>query len=89
MPAYAVGRHVAYLYNATAAATLLTSPPAYASTNDGQTHAVIFNRFTVAASQALEVRHYTQVASATFGQGVGSNIGTEVFTEVWLMKEAS
>lgn len=90
-PTYITGRTRLSLYNATAATTLLLGGSSYtAASGDVGGEATLNGRFTVAASQALELRQYFQVASATFGLGVGTGDGnTEVYAEVWLEKEAS
>ncbi len=90
-PAYRVGRHQAFLYNATAAANLIVGTPAYSeNANNVQGWAWVEGRFTVAAAQALEIRHFTTTSVTTQGFGLyGDGTNTSVYTVVELEKEAS
>lgn len=87
-PAAAVDRHRAFIYNVTDGTTVLTGRNAYSSASDlVVTDAVVSGVFTVAASKALDLRHYTQAAAATYGLGVKINDGfTEIYSEVKLWK---
>jgi hypothetical protein len=91
VPAYRTARTQAYLYNATAGAAVADceSQPAYLDAlYNGYGVLSIKGRFTVAASQALEIRHYVQSGLATQGLGLHGNAGlTEIYTQVELWKE--
>ncbi len=93
-PAAAVGTHQTQLYNATAAAVVTdTNGNAIVGTSEyspaEQGRSILEGRFTVAASQALELRHQCQTTHTTNGLGVASNFTTEVYAMVELEKEAT
>lgn len=83
-PAYQVKNHQARLYNTTGAATLLTGT---ITRTEGtiMSHSVVVGRFTIAASQALEVQHYCNTTIATIGFGERANFTDEIYTvaEFW------
>ncbi len=90
-PAYRVGMHQTRLYNTTGSTTLLTGTSekivtGYSSPH--QTRSVLSGRFTVTASQVLELQHYCTTTFASQGFGWPANITTEVYTEVEIWKEA-
>ena len=82
-----VNHHQARLQNVTAATTLITGVGAYAAAGAtaGATDAVIVGKFTVAASQALEVQHRCETTNATNGFGSPCNFTTEIYAvaEFW------
>lgn len=82
VPAAAVNRHQAVLYNVTAAADVVAGTSAYsASTVGDMTHSFISGVFTIASPAAFEVRHRCQTTKNTDGFGVPSNFGrTERYT---------
>lgn len=91
VPAFSVQRHVAALYNATAGAYLLTGTSQYIGNPDyGNTYSEITGRFTVAAGQALEIRHETQLAVSPHGLGTYGSAATfaSVYTVVELWRES-
>jgi hypothetical protein len=82
-----VGKHKARLKNATSGSVLLVGSSEY-NTNSAScsTSSRIRGQFTVAASQLLQVEHYTQLASATTGLGASTGSGdVENYTvvELW------
>lgn len=81
-PAVSVGLHKAILYNVTGAAIILLGTSEYSFQTDiAQTRSWIVGQFTIAAAQALEVRHRSSVTRATLGFGVSSGFGeNEVYT---------
>ena len=80
-PALRVNAHQARLYNTTGAAVLLTGTSEYSHTDYvTSTRSIISGRFTVAASQALEVQHYCGTTKATYGFGVACNFTSEIYT---------
>jgi hypothetical protein len=87
-PAYRPGRHQLRLRNVTAGATLSVGSTAYSDTTAvSQSDSFVRGRFTVAASQALELQHYIQSGGAD-GLGVASSSGdVEVYTEIEFWKE--
>jgi hypothetical protein len=91
-PCYEVNRTRLRLRNVTDSATVLLGVNGYTDASDFTTlMALMFGRFTIAASKALELQHYTQVAKATTGLGLQSaatnNTETEVYAsiEFWLV----
>lgn len=89
-PCLAGTDHRAFLYNATGAVTVLQGENEYAgaaATETVQTRAWVRGQFTIAASQALELRHYINTGVATNGLGAVSNgSGVEVYTQVELWR---
>jgi hypothetical protein len=82
--------HLAYLYNVTDAADLLTGSTGYCDSAVGGagTNSVssITGRFTLAAAKVIELRHSCENAKATWGLGARSSRGkTEVYAlaEFW------
>lgn len=91
-PAYTVSGNRIRLQNITDATTVVTGASGQHTNNsNGTSDAWIFNRFTIAASKALEVQHVCQVTSNTYGFGVAMGgvfaTGVEVYTEAefWLI----
>lgn len=92
-PANAASLTKIVLYNATDSSVVLHGENAFCTTSDNVTvRARLRGRFTIGASKALEVRHYTASAVATTGLGVAMNINdptgasqSEVYTvaEFW------
>ena len=82
-PAYNCRRHQTRLYNITGAAVVLLGSSI--DTTTSQNSSSVVGRFTIAASQALEVQHQCQVTSATRGFGVEANIASEIYcvAEFW------
>ena len=84
-PATSVNRHKAKLRNTTASTNLLTGTSEFAYPNVSN-RSFISGKFTVAASQALEVQHVCETSNTTYGFGVATNAGVpEVYTvaEFW------
>lgn len=80
-------RNRAFIYNVTDAATL-----SLGSSEDATTvlnsRSTINDRFTLAATKVLELRHYTQLAVASNGLGLEvNNGGVEVYSTVEIIKE--
>lgn len=91
-PSYAVSRNRIRLRNVTDSTTVLTSASGQHCGSPASSDVWIFNRFTIAASKALEVQHICQNTSTTFGFGVSlgdtvAGAGVEVYTEAefWLI----
>jgi hypothetical protein len=86
-PAYAVDNHQARLRNTTAGSTVLVGTSQRTKAADGVTNrSVIVGRFTIAASQNLEIQHYCQTTLADQGFGVPNGFGeVEIYTiaELW------
>src|SRR3990167_8235197 len=77
-PGYRVATHMTRLQNATAATTLLMGSSQYiAAVTLAVSRSVLAGRFTVAASQALELQHYCGTTEATDGFGQATNIDVE------------
>lgn len=90
-PAYGVDSHQAKLVNTTAGANLILGTTMFAqatvpTANFGMNHSVVAGKFTVAASQALEIQHTCTATLATNGFGPPASFGTEIYTQVNLWK---
>jgi hypothetical protein len=84
-----VDSHQARLQNITAGTTLLTGTCEYGGHLNADwdgSRSFVQGRFTVAASQALELQHRCQTTKATNGFGVAFNITTEVYSRVVLRR---
>jgi hypothetical protein len=89
VPCAGVDRNQAILYNATGTAQITRGTSSVAPfTTTAQSVSYIRAVFTVAASQALEIRHRCQTTGTTVGFGVESNFGTERYTRVCLWRIA-
>lgn len=87
-PGYTVDRQKIRLYNVTDAVVIESGQSDFCGAYDaGTSWATLECRFTIAAGRALEIQHQVQSTSATYGLGVQSGFGTEVFTTVVLEKE--
>ena len=91
-PGARVGHHQTRLRNVTGAATLLLGNSAYedSAAYSSQNYSIIRGRFTIAASQAIEVQHYCDTTRASDGFGIPANLGVdEVYTvaEFWKISE--
>lgn len=89
VPGFGVDAHKARLRNVTDGTTVLVGTAEYSdsTTVSGVTRSVIKGRFTIAASKALEVQHFTTTTRATngWGQKTGAT-EVEVYTEVVLLR---
>lgn len=86
-PAFTVNNHQARVQNITAGTTIATGGTV-ASTTNVSNPSTIVSVFTVAAGQALEIQHRAETTRATDGFGQASSWGTEVYTQVLLVKVA-
>ena len=88
-PAYRVGRHQIKLRNATDSTDVCIGTPAYSeNANNVQGWAWIEDRFTIGASKALEIQHYTTTSVTTQGFGLyGDGTNSTTYTVVVLWKE--
>lgn len=87
-PAYYVGLHQAVLKNVTGGVNLLIGTSCFnsASIADTVDNSIIRGRFTITASQALEVQHKCATTNANTGFGAAASMGVgEVYTiaEFW------
>lgn len=88
-PAWQVKRHQIRLYNTTGAAAILIGTSEYAEDGGAAaregTRSFCCGRFTIAASQALEVQHQCEATKATYGLGIAANFTSEIYTiaEFW------
>lgn len=81
------GRHKLRLRNVTDTTTVLVGSSALV--DEAQTDSFLSGRFTIAASKALELQHYTALTQATNGLGVETNAGeVEVYAELEFWKVA-
>lgn len=82
-PAYFVNSHQIRLYNTTGAAVILTGTSETCNAVIGghsQTRSFIVGRFTIAASQALEVQHICETTKTNDGLGAAANFTSEIYT---------
>lgn len=88
-PATACDGHYLLLYNVTAGTTLCTGSGAHSSSTT-QTRAFLSDKFTVAAGQALELRHECKTTRNTDGLGTAMNISgkLEIFADIRFVKIA-
>ena len=85
-PGWKVDRHVARLFDTTAAAVLLEGTSESAAAVDSTTTpSRIVGRFTLAVQSVLEIQHQCQTTAATAGFGLATFIATEIYTvaEFW------
>ncbi len=89
-PGYQVNRHRMSLYNATAASTIESGLNAESgAVSDATTRAHVDAVFTIAAGQALEIRHFAETTSTTRGFGLAISDGaTEIYTQVEIWRVA-
>lgn len=86
-PANKVNAHQARLQNITDGTTLLLGQNAFAVSTTGMvTLATIVGKFTLASSKVLEVQHRAQTTAGTNGYGAATSWGTEVYTQVELIR---
>jgi hypothetical protein len=84
-PAFNTNRHQIRLQNVTDSATICSGSSEYSGTL--QTRSFIEGYvFTIGASKALEIQHQVAVTSNTNGFGVAGSFGTEVYTQVTLIR---
>ena len=86
-PAYGVNNHQARLRNTTAGTTVLIGTNERTKADEGiATRSFIVGRFTIAASQNLEIQHRVLTTLADIGHGYGHNFGeVNIYTiaEFW------
>lgn len=86
-PGHNAGDHQARLQNTTAATTILLGQLSGGATGGNTTTiSMVTGRFTVAASQALELQHRCTNTAATLGFGAAGSFGTEVYSQVFLRR---
>ncbi|KKN42645.1 hypothetical protein LCGC14_0710970 [marine sediment metagenome] len=86
-PAYATRRHQVRLQNITDVATEVLGTSSYAYTTD-QCRTFLSGRFTIADTKVFEVQHRGELTSATFGFGIASDWGDEIYTIAEFWREA-
>lgn len=88
-PARSTDWHQAKLQNATAGTTTLTGSSCYNPASGAiQNDSWVIGAFTANGSDYYEIQHYAITTGTTIGFGGGSNITTEVYTSVLLVKTA-
>ena len=87
VPAFAVGRNKAVLFNVSDSAIELFGTSEYVSNvTASMVHSIIAGKFTISTSKVFEIQHQCESTGATYGFGVESNFGTiEIYTiaEFW------
>lgn len=89
-PAFDVSGHMIRLQNITGASTIITGTSEFASGASPltQSRSFIYHKFTVAASQALEIQHRCEITSSgATGFGKASDLGVvETYTVAMFRK---
>lgn len=87
-PHYGAQRSRLRLRNVTDSTDVLYGPTGvYNSAAEGVgLESTLVGVFTIAASKELELQHYTQVAKATDGLGIESNVAAEYYAQVELWR---
>jgi hypothetical protein len=91
VPGFYVAGHVAWLYDTTGATILVMGTAEYsdrAVSIGTVSRSILSGPFTLGVSSVLEVRHRCLTTQGTNGFGVAHSFGTNVYTELELMKEA-
>lgn len=84
-----VDMNVLRLQNITDSSTTVTGMSIEASSGQGTKQALLFGRFTIAASKVFELQHLSGATKATNGFGYPASLGlTEIYSTVILVKEA-
>lgn len=87
-PAHQCNGHQTRLQNATAATTTITGTTERAPAGAGvMTRSIVEGRFTSNGTDAYELQHRCGTTRATDGLGIAANLTTEVYAQVWLIKE--
>ncbi len=84
-PGWGVGANRIFLWNVTTSARTLNGKSVNSSAaNATTTHSALQGRFTIATNTDFEIRHFCQIAAATFGLGVAATEAAinEIYTEV-------
>lgn len=85
-PGYNVARHRARLVNSTDAVVILLGSSEHNGGSVG-TRSRLVGTFTLAAVKTVNITHFTQVATVTYGLGVETNDGfVNIYTEVFIEK---
>lgn len=88
-PSWISNKNKLIWFNVTDAATTTQGRGNYgdaAGADPGQADACLVGYFTIASAKAFELRHWIQLARATNGLGLNMNQGTEVFSQVKIIK---
>jgi hypothetical protein len=90
-PAYYVNRHQSRLYNVTDSTVAGIGSSAFAVAGyaaPDSTSSLGTAVFTIDSPKSFRIEHRCQTTEATQGFGVGSNFGTEVYTQITFLKLA-
>lgn len=86
-PGNLVNNHQSFLYNVTGATELKRGESSFANNSAGPlSRSSGHHVFTIAASQALEIRHRCSLTATSEGFGIAANFGTEIYTWVKLWR---
>lgn len=84
-PSWRVDANKLRLRNITDGTTALVGGSYYSGGGDVGTHSELRGRITIASTKTFELQHRCALTSATFGFGVGTDVGeVEVYAEVWI-----
>ena len=88
-PAYRTGLHQTRLQSisGTSITVLGTVGLSYAGTAASTDRSWVLARFTLAAETVLELQHWAQSTRLDDGLGPAGGIGTEVYADLWIVKE--
>lgn len=88
-PAYRIQYNQLRIYNATSSSSVQVGRSMYTDpTGNVFTVAAVAARVTITGSTAFEIQHRTYASLATYGFGIGTAFGDEIFTIVKIFKEA-
>ena len=90
-PAFNTNAHQSRLYNVSDSNVEQVGTTSFVNSNSGHvvTDSFCLARVTISGSKTFEIQHYAAVTSATYGFGVGGNMGNSmIYTTVEIYKEA-
>jgi hypothetical protein len=89
-PAYAAGRHQAYLRDITGSADLVIGHSAYSDSSAiAVTESRVADEFTIGVTSVIELQHQCSVTKSTDGFGLAANFGAvEKYTYVFIRRIA-
>lgn len=88
-PALGVDTHQARLYNVTDSAVLILGPNAQAQASvDAGSSAFVIGTFVIGGSKTIELQHRCFTTKSTYGLGLATSWGTEVYASIEMEKVA-
>lgn len=87
-PACDVTYHRAFLYNVTDSSDVVLGTSERITGSTVSNRSFIQGKFTISSTKVFEIRHLCNNTGTTFGFGIATGLGTEVYTEVLIWKVA-